>query len=222
VPGTFEAAVVVLFAVLPGAMFTGGLELLTGTWYVDAAARVLRFVVFSALLNLALVPWVYMLYRDYILSGHLVHAKPFPWPVFLGLLAYFGLLPLLLGLLCGVLINRGNPAVSRAVSGLLGRNPDPVRAFDYLFRRRQPGYVRMVVSLPSGAAWIAGAFTDEGSKRAFVASYPEEPDIFLPVRVGCDPQTGAFQFDAAGNLVVEDVGVLVNGSKVAYLEFIDG
>jgi hypothetical protein len=58
--------------------------------------------------------------------------------------------------------------------------------------------------------------------RAYVSGYPENPEIYLPVRVGCHPATGALKFRKDGSLVTEDVGVLVSGDKIAYLEFIDG
>jgi hypothetical protein len=235
VPDSFEALAVIFFAVLPGAAFVYAMERQVGAWGIKATDRILRFIALSAALYLLLLPYGYVLFRTYILSGDLVKKGHFSWwhwlilaGHWLVLLAYFGLLPWLLGTWCAKRIKAGDERVGE----MFGHQMRPPRAFDYLFQDDQSaGIVRMLVVLQDKATWVAGSFSDEeGSApadegrpmRAFVSGYPEEPEIYLPVRIGCDPATGALELGADGNLVTEDVGVLVSGAKIAYLEFIDG
>lgn len=264
VPDTFEALLIVSFAVLPGAAFIFALERTTGAWGVKAPDRVLRFISLSAILYVLLAPYGYWLFRHYILSHHLINAKPFPWIPYLALLAYLGLLPWLLGSLAGWAINKNNERVGQ----MFGHQMRPPRAFDYVFHGEPKGFVRMLLNLNgTEPVWVAGAYTteeetveepteppaedaaaEEGGptdggesavstaeetekaeeaapvkrrRRAYVAGYPEDPDIFLPVRLRCDPDTGEFELDDHGNVITEQVGVLVKQSSIAYLEFID-
>jgi hypothetical protein len=244
VPDSFEALAVIFFSVLPGAVFVYAVERKVGPWGVKASDRVLRFIVLSAALFLLLLPYGYVLWRSYILSNDLADKGEFSyfhWLILAGhwlvLLAAFGLLPWLLGTWLGRRIERGDERVGE----LFGHQMRPPRAFDYLFRDDSMyGVVRMLVLLDTGATWVAGSFSDEEPSeeeleadpsladengrplRAYVSGYPEDPQIYLPVRVGCDPSTGALRFRNDGSLVTEDVGVLVSGDKIAYLEFIDG
>jgi hypothetical protein len=219
VPDTFQALAVFTFAVLPGAMFVYALERQTGAWGIKAADRVLRFLALSAVLYVLLVPFGYVLFRRYVLSGHLATAKPFPWGPYLALVGYLGALPWLLGTLLGRAIEAGNERIAR----MFGHQVAAPRAFDYLFNGEPTGYVRILLKDVDPPQWIAGCFTTERTgRRAYVATYPEEPDIYLPVRVLCNPRTGAFLRDQDGNAILEEHGILVSGGGIAYLEFIDG
>jgi hypothetical protein len=228
VPDSFEALAVIFFAVLPGAIFVYAVERQVGAWGVKASDRVLRFVVLSAAFYVLWLPYGYILYRSYILNHDLLDRGHFPfwhWVVltihYVGVLAYFGVLPWVLGTICGRQIKKGNEVVGE----MFGHTMRPPRAFDYLFRDdKLAGYVRMLVLLPDKASWVAGCFTDEGNgRRAYVSGYPENPpDIYLPIRLRCDATTGAFLRDTQGQLIADNIGVLVSGEKIAYLEFIDG
>jgi len=228
VPDSFEALAVIFLAVLPGAIFVYAMERQVGAWGVKAADRVLRFITLSAAFYVLWLPYGYILFRSYILNHDLVDRGHWPfwhwaWLIvhYLFILAYFGLLPLWLGTRCGKQIKKGN----KTVADWFGHQMEPPRAFDYLFQDdRLSGYVRMLVLLPDKASWVAGCFTDEGGgRRAYVSGYPEDPpDIYLPIRLECDAASGRFTRDAKGKLIAENVGVLVSGAKIAYLEFIDG
>lgn len=217
VPDSFEALTIISFAVLPGAVFIFAMERVTGAWGVKATDRVLRFIALSAVLYVALVPYGYVLYRQYFLSHYLLDAKPFPWGHYVILVAYLGGVPAVLGTLAGLAIDHNVEWVGQ----MFGHQMRPPRAFDYVFHGKPVGYVRMLLQLDE-PTWVAGAFTEYNGRRAYVAGYPEEPDIFLPVRIECDPGTGEFQLDADGDPVVTQERILVNGNQIAYLEFIDG
>jgi hypothetical protein len=243
-PDSFEALAVIFFAVLPGAIFVYAVERKVGPWGVKASDRILRFIVLSAALFLVLLPYGYVLYRSYILNHDLAdrgHFSLLHWLILVGhwlaLLAALGLLPWLLGTWLGKRIESGDERVGE----LFGHQMRPPRAFDYLFRDDEMyGVVRMLVLLPTGATWVAGSFSDEEPTeeeiaadpslaedtgrplRAYVSGYPENQQIYLPVRIACDPATGALKFRNDGSLVTKDVGVLLSEDKIAYLEFIDG
>jgi hypothetical protein len=220
VPDTFEALAIISFAVLPGAAFIFALERATGAWGVKATDRILRFISLSAILYVLLAPYGYVLYRKYVLSHHLVTAKPFPWVPYLLLIGYLGVLPWLLGTLAGRAINNNHERIGQ----MFGHQMRPPRAFDYVFHNQPEGYVRMLLNLAgTEPCWVAGSYTTEGAgRRGYVAGYPEDPDIFLPARVACDPDTGEFHRDpGTGEVITQEGGILVKQSQIAYLEFID-
>jgi hypothetical protein len=240
VPDSFEALLVIFFAVLPGATFVYAMERQVGAWGAKAADRLLRFVILSAVLYLVLIPYGYLLYRVYILSGKLTQTDDFnsgDWLELFGhwlfLLAYFGLLPWLIGTWLGhKLKDEEEKGTEGWVSWMLGQHMRPPRAFEHLFARDDLyGIVRMLIGVTDNSfTWVAGSFSDEGPsetpqkrpRRAYVSTYPEDPEIYLPVRFRCDPTTGALEYGTDGKPVASDIGVLVNADKIAYLEFIDG
>jgi hypothetical protein len=240
VPDSFQALLVIFFAVLPGAIFVYAMERQVGAWGAKAADRVLRFVTLSAVLFLTFVPYGYGLYRGYVLSGSLVKPGRHDlghW-LLLGvhwvtLLFLFGLLPWVLGTLLGRKLKDEEEAGTDGwVSGLFGHHMRPPRAFEHLFGRDDLyGVVRMLITVTDNTyAWVAGSFSDEGPSpfpdgrpmAAYASTYPEDPEIYLPVRFRCDPNTGELRRDRTGNLMAEEIGILVNADKIAYLEFIDG
>jgi hypothetical protein len=218
VPDTFEAFAVLALIVLPGAVFVYAIERQTGAWGIKAGDRVMRFVVLSALALVIAVPYAYVLWRQYIKSGELAAGGPFPWRPYLVAVGYLVLLPAVAGTLAGRGIRRGH-----RWSRIFGRQGGAPRAFDYLFGGNPNGYVRILLQVDP-PTWVAGAFTTEnhrgGGRHAYAASYPENPDIFLPVALECDPVTGAFRTDSDGNAVPTGGSLLVDGGRIVYLEFI--
>jgi hypothetical protein len=218
-PATFQAIAVIAFAVLPGAAFVFAMERAVGAWGVKAADRLLRFISLSALLYVGLVPYSYWLFRKYVLSGHLANARAFPWVPYLILVACLGVLPWVIGTFLGRAIRNNVEWVAR-LFGQLAAYP---RAWDYTFRKGQTGYVRILVK-GDKPKWVAGTFTNEGGgRRAYTAVYPEDSDIYLPVRVKCDEKSGEFEVDETGEpILMGKVSILVCSSEIAYLEFIPG
>ena len=70
-PDTFQALVVLIVALLPGALYTWSFEHLVGAWGVGFADRVLRFVGVSAVFQAAIAPFTVWGWRTYILTGRL-------------------------------------------------------------------------------------------------------------------------------------------------------
>ena len=90
--GTFQALLVLLVAVLPGAVYTVALEHRGETWAwaatKDATGQLLRFVASSAAFHAVFAPVTYWAYRKLIVTHDLATGQPITlwwWPV---LLAY--------------------------------------------------------------------------------------------------------------------------------------
>lgn len=217
-PATFQAILVIAFAVLPGAAFVYALERTVGAWGVKASDRILRFIALSSVVYVALVPYGYRLYRELILSKHLAYALKFPIRPYLWLVFWLGLVPALVGTTAGSAIAHNVGWVIR----LFGQHATWPRAWDYTFRHGRTGWVRVLVKADK-PKWVAGAYSTEKHGRGYVAAFPEDNDLYLPVRYECDEKTGEFVFGDDGKPVkVPNVGILVRASEIAYLEFIPG
>jgi Family of unknown function (DUF6338) len=218
VPDTFEALSVLVLALLPGAVFVYTLERQTGAWGVKAADRLLRFFVLSALLHLFAAPLSFVLWRRYVLHDYFTGTSnpSWPWPLY-AIALFYVLVPAIIGTVCGRAVRSNQPWARH----LFRQQMTAPRAFDYLFGRGSNGFVRILLKVDP-PTWVAGAFvTLNDRNQGFVGRYPESPDVWLPVRIACDPETGAFQTTVAGEVVVLDGGLLVDGSSIAYLEFIE-
>lgn len=70
-PETFQALLVLVLALLPGALYVWAFERLAGAWGVRFSDRVLRFVEVSALVHAPLAPLTYWLWIEFVRSGRL-------------------------------------------------------------------------------------------------------------------------------------------------------
>lgn len=217
-PDTFQAAAVIILAVLPGALYIWAFERVVGPWGVSFTDRLLRFTGISAALHVLLAPITYRWYRIYVHSGNLAAGETLPRAVWFALIAYV-FAPILLGHLVG-------QATKRNISWIhliVGQRPAP-RAWDELFLQGGTGYVRLKLK-GKGATesqWIAGWF---GSARiggelrhSRVARYPEAQDIYLVQTLACDEHSGELLLDN-GEIIVFDESLLVRWDEVEYLYF---
>ncbi len=133
---TFQALVVALVAVLPGAAYLFAYEREGGSYSVGLSDRLVRFLAASAAMHALLAAGSYWLYRHAIVSGDL-HAGRSPlWAVEAAALAYVAL-PTAAGLTVG----RGRRKGARWAVLLVGDSPEP-RAWDYLWSSAPSGFVR--------------------------------------------------------------------------------
>jgi hypothetical protein len=212
---TFQALAVFVIALLPGALYVWAFEREAGGWGLGATDRLLRFVGFSALFHTLIAPITYIFYRDFVVTGRLIHAKSLPLWLWLEVLLYVAV-PTLAGTITG----SATAAGKQWTRFLAGRSPAP-RAWDHLFSAHDlDGYVRL--RLTSGQ-WIVGAFAKSanGRLRSYAAGYPDTQDLYLAETFECDPETGDFLADDQQNLIPRGIGVLVRWDGVQYLEFID-
>jgi hypothetical protein len=215
VPTTGEALLVLLLAVLPGAMFTFGFERQAGAFGVTLADRVLRFVAVSAAFTAAYA-WPVYLARSALLSGDLDAPR-------FGLLWGSGVLGLGIPLVCGTTIGglyasrrtrdrwrrlrrRLSPArEARLLRAVLGPDPAP-RAWDHLFSERPTAYLRVRTT---AGGWLGGAFAEE----SYAGGFPQDGDLYLEEAWHVDEQ-GVFGQKALG------YAVYVPAATIAYIEIV--
>ena len=217
-PATFQAIAAIFAALLPGALFVYAMERITGPWGIRAGDRVLRFTALSIVAHIAVAPVTWVLWRRFIEHGELARVEKFPWLLWWAVLAY-ATVPFALGTIAGVGVDRRRGWAQR----LFGRQYRAPRAFDYCFAGKPTGYVRMLIDIGADEPiWVGGSFTTEPDGRTgYVAAYPEEPDIFLPVQLNCDPDDGEWVLDnATGKPERIENSLLVDQDKIVYLEFI--
>jgi hypothetical protein len=209
-PDTFQAAIVVAVALVPGALYFWAFERQAGRWGVALSDRLLRFVGLSALFHAAIAPVSYWFWANE--WPKLSEGEPVSlwlWGVAIGYVA----VPLASGTAIGFATRLGLPW-SRWFAG---PHPAP-RAWDYLFGHELDGYVRM--HLKSGR-WIAGVFAEINDLAPYTAGYPEDEDLFLPATVAVDPETGELPKDENGRVVLQPGGLLIRWNEIEYLQFVD-
>ena len=98
-PQTISAAGVIVFLVLPGALYIWGFERVVGAWGIRLTDRLLRFLGVSAVFHALLFPATAWFLRTYVITGRLQQGDfgLALWPL---VLAYV-LLPLLAGTAIG-------------------------------------------------------------------------------------------------------------------------
>jgi hypothetical protein len=210
-PSTFHTAAVIVVALLPGALYVWSFERQAGRWGIGLSDRVFRFVGGSAIFHAVFAPatyWVWTTQWPEVRGG--LHISWWLWPVTLAYVA--------VPMAVGTTIGKATRRVSRWSRWFTGPNPAP-RAWDHLFSSNVDGWVRL--RLKSGS-WIGGAFasTSDG-RRSYAAGYPEDQDIYLADAVAVNPETGEFQRDCDGSVVVLGGGLLLRWDEIEYLQFIE-
>jgi hypothetical protein len=209
-PDTFQAAIVVSIALVPGALYFWAFERQAGRWGVALSDRVLRFVGLSALFHAAIAPVSYWFWANQ--WPKLREGAPVSLWLWAVGIAYVAV-PLAGGTMIGYATRLGLPW-SRWFAG---PHPAP-RGWDYLFEREPDGYVRM--RLKSGR-WIAGLFAEVNGRAPYTAGYPEPQDLLLPATVKIDPETGETPLDDDGRVQLRRGALLVRWEEIEYLQFFE-
>lgn len=215
---TFQAFLVLLVAVLPGAVYTIARESRGATWawrQSDAGTLVFRFLCASAVYHALLAPLTYHAYRQLIHSHALAEGRSLSWWWWGVLLAY-----VFVPFAGGILTEKGRnwrgstcwakKAVSLVVSLYAGSSPEP-RAWDWFFDKRPTGIVRMKLT---NGEWKAGLF----DRDSFASGYGEEGDIYLANEYLVD-EDGVLLDDGKSGYQSAGVDLLIRWSEVHYLEF---
>jgi hypothetical protein len=209
VPTTLQALLVLVLAVLPGAMYTWAFERLAGRWGIGLTDRLYRFVGISAVAQALLAPLTYEVWDTYFRSGaeRADDLSIWLWPL---ALAYV-LVPALLGTWIASAFNKKQ----RWAQIVVGPTSAPT-AWDAIFSG-DPAGILVLMKLKTGR-WVGGRY-DEGS---YVGGYPEPADIYLITELKVDQELGDFIEDAAGDEIpVGSYGLLVRWAEVEYLEVSD-
>lgn len=216
--GTFQALLVAVIVILPGATYTIARESRGATWawkQTDAATLIFRFLAASAIFHVLLAPITYRAYQHLVVTHKLVDGQTLSWRWWPVLFAYVAV-PYLVGA-CTENIRRwhSDPCrfkrfLSQIVALYAGRTPEP-RAWDRFFGRNPYGVVRLQLS---DGEWKAGLW----SERSFASQYGENGDLYLADTYIIQAD-GVIPHDDAGNLTSADVALLINWSEIRYLEF---
>lgn len=227
---TFQALVVLVVSVLPGALFTFEYERECGRLAIsDFNERLIAFVGMSAFFGLVSMPLLYQGYRSWVVTGALRRGEPLPWWLWLIVVAYV-VVPLGTGLLAGFLVRN---RVRWAARVLTGPSPHP-RAWDALFRTPGlGGYLKLRLKEPGvGNPWIMGAWAAQDAmggggdgvrgRYSYASAYPHDQDLYLMETFEIDSE-GRYITDGedGGRPVARGQGVLVRWDEVLYAEFIE-
>jgi hypothetical protein len=210
---TFQALVVALLFILPGAAYTFALERVGGSFGIKLSDRIFRFLAASAVFQALFAGLEVWAYREWVASGRLAAGDVPWWAVQIVALAY-----VLVPIAVGSLVGKGQKERWRWVVALTGDGPEP-RAWDFLWRRHPRGMVR--VRLKSGS-WLAGVYgVSSTGVQSYASGYGEDGDLFLAESLAVDDETGAFELDDEDRPIrTEDPpGLLIRRSEVEYLEF---
>lgn len=218
--GTLEALLVILVAVLPGAMYTVALENRGASWVwpkSDAASQIIKFIGASAVFHALFAPVTYWAYQQLIITRALTNGSAvawYWWPVLLGYLV----LPYFWGEITIRSRNWGDNSwpLKRAISWFVGlytaSTPEP-RAWDWMFSR--PGLTGTVRLQLTTGEWNVGYWGD-----SYASSYGEDGDLYMAVQYAVD-EDGILALDESGSMQPLGVGLLIRWSEVRYLEFRD-
>ena len=126
-PDTLQGILVIVLALLPGALYTWAFEQQAGPWSIGLPDRVLRFIGSSAVVHAFLAPATYELWRRFIEPGRVAHGEALPPAVWLVPIVYV-VLPTLAGRRVGIATRR-----RKHWSTLItGATPAPT-AWDHIF-----------------------------------------------------------------------------------------
>jgi hypothetical protein len=208
----FQAIVVTVLAVLPGALYVWGLERQLGGSGIHLADRPLRFIGYSAAFHALLWPVDWWLYGVVRRDGGLVASRPVPAALWAVPIAF-----VLLPFLAGRAVGAGATRKRRWAVALAGGRRTP-RAWDRFFSSRPSGWIR--VKLKSGS-WVGGYFSDRPDlDESYAAKQPgEQSDFYLGMQAWIDPASGDFEHDEFGSIILRGSGMLIRWDEVEYLEF---
>ncbi|TQJ18461.1 DUF6338 family protein [Kribbella jejuensis] len=218
-PSTFQAAAVLLIAILPGALFTWSYEQQVSRSGSHVADRLIRLAgaaaVFFVLYGWILYDW----YRRFVVTGHLEAGRPLPFWVTLAAAAMLAV-PWAAGGLIGYAVH----ARKAWTKVLTGPAPSP-RAWDHLFGEQNlKGWIRL--KLRDGT-WIWGVWggkptANGNSKISYASGYPEIQEIYLTDTAEVD-DAGFMKFkEGSHEPALRGVGMLVRWDEIVFLEYMEG
>ena len=209
---TYQALIVTVLALLPGASYTFALERTIGSYGINFSDRLVRFLAASAIFHALASGPEYLLYRRYLAGNLLAHGDLRWWVLELLALPYV-FVPIGVGFLAGRLRKRWLGRV------LVGVNVEP-KAWDYLWGEEPEAIVRL--KLKSDGTWLAGLFaTRPDGRRSYTSAYPaDDSDLYLVWALETDSASGALIRDDEGRpkRLEGEPGLLVRWAEIEYLE----
>ncbi len=210
---TYQALIVAVLALLPGASYTFALERTMGSYGINFSDRLVRFLAASAIFHALASGPEYLLYRSYLAKNTLTQGRIDWWALELLAFAYV-FVPIVIGVLAGSARKR-DWKLGRMIVGV---NLEP-RAWDYIWGDKCQGVVRL--KLKSGT-WLAGIYgTRADERRSYAAAYPTmDSDLYLATALEVDPDTGelAIGDDKKPIRLDDKTGILMRWTEIEYLE----
>lgn len=221
---TFQALLVAVIAVLPGAVYTIARESHGASWAwrkTDAATLIFRFLATSAAFHALLAPATYYGYRHVVVTGTTA-PKVLPWSWWVAIAAYVTV-PYLVGVWMEDsrewtpssrrVLGWPKNTLKRLLAFISGTDPEP-RAWDRLFSKNRTGYVTL--KLKDSQEWKAGIWY----RPAYASAYGEDQELYIAEQIAVSAE-GAVSSDADGHPIYLGVGLLIRWSEVEYIEFVD-
>jgi hypothetical protein len=214
---TFQALLVTILAILPGASFTFAYERQVAGFGTKSPDRLIRLLAASAVFQALYSGPELLLYRNFVATNRLQQGHVNPVLFELLALAYV-LLPYGLGSLFGY----GREKGWRWVVAITGEEIEP-RAWDRMWRRDTKAILRLKLK---SEVWVAGLWGEWKSsavtnRRSYAAGYPEDGDLYLSVGFQIDSKTGELvrNADEQPMPVPGERGLLVRWAEVEYLDY---
>jgi hypothetical protein len=222
---TFEALVVALLAVLPGALYTLARENFGASWawqQTDTSTQIFRFLGASAVFHAVFAPLSYRAYQQLVVTHAATQGKTLSlwwWAVLVGYIA----LPYTWGALTESsrnwrdsscwLIRWPTKVLAWCLSLFVGKSPEP-RAWDWFFSTPGlGGYVRL--KLANGGGWKAGIWVD-----SYASGFGVDPDLYIAEEIAIDDDGEVILDDSeAREPELLGRGLLIRWSEIQYLDF---
>lgn len=210
-PSTLDGLLVALLFIAPGLQFELGIERQVSYWRTKLSDRVLRFFIWSVVLQALAAPLTAWVWETY--GSTSVDEVNFDGTLWFILLMYV-FVPLGLGLIVGRAARR-ETWLTGWTRWIVGRDLAPT-AWDWLWSREVHGdaYVRIKLKSGGWACAYVGA-----QQRGYASSFPAPQDVFLPLQVHVDQQSGEIVVDEEGRPRPKEWGLLIEWKEVDLLEF---
>lgn len=215
---TFEALLVALLALLPGAGYTWAFEQQVGRWGANFSDRLWRFVGVSAVFAVGSLYALYWGYQEFIVTGALAKGQDLPGWIWFVVPLYF-VVPWGVGSFVGYHVGKRH----RWAEKLVGTGSAP-RAWDYLFTTHDlNGWIRLTLMDGSSIVGFWGAEDTEGgvTLRSYASGYPEVQELYFSDTAAVDVE-GNVEVDEDERPLATGVGVLIRWDQVRYAYFSEG
>jgi hypothetical protein len=222
---TFQALLVAVIAVLPGAVYTIARESHGASWAwrkTDAATLIFRFLTASAVFHVMLAPVSYRAYQKLVVTNAVAQGHPVAWSWWVWLAAYI-VIPYLFGVWMEDsrswkrsqrrVVGWPKNAVKWLLGFIAGTDPEP-RAWDRLFSKNRTGYITL--KLKDSGEWKAGIWY----RPAYASAYGEDQELYIAEQIAVTAD-GSVCYDDDGNPIYLGVGLLIRWSEAEYVEFVD-
>ncbi|RIJ77943.1 hypothetical protein D1871_04470 [Nakamurella silvestris] len=211
---TFQALVVALVALVPGALYTITYERLGGHFATGIGDRLVRFLAASVVFAALLSGLAYALYDKYVRSGRLSSGEGISWFSVQVVAVGYVMIPVLGGWACARALKKWPK-----LEALLGSNQNP-RAWDHAWNLAGSMHALVRIRLKSGT-WIGGLYgRSQGGRNSSASAVADKEDLFLSIVLLIDDENGEFELDTDGRVqpATPRRGILLRWDEIELIE----